>query len=276
SVANLTDHDLVRIVAQDRTKTAVECQTLLLVHWYLSDSMKLILNGIFDGDNLVFFVSYFVERGVERCGFSGTRWSSHEHHAVRLSDVTTKLPQVLLGKADHIEVQILKRFVDLFLVENTNNSVFAVNRRHDRNTKVDVASFVTNPEASVLWDASFSDIQLRHDFDTRDQSLVVNQIDRIDLRVKRAVDSILHLHFRVACFDVNVRCARLHCLVNDRVNELDDRRHIGVSRQASEIEYFFSLFRLTNERNTKTGGGFLEHALRRVALAQYNFDCACC
>ena len=50
------NHDLVRIVAENRTKAAGECQPFLFVHWNLSDAANLILDRIFDGDDLVFGV----------------------------------------------------------------------------------------------------------------------------------------------------------------------------------------------------------------------------
>src|SRR6185503_900485 len=128
-----------------------------------------------------------------RGGLAGAGWTSHEDHAVRLRNVTSKLPQILFGKTDNVQVKILELFVDLFFVENTNDRVFAVNRRHDRNAEVDIASFITNTKTTVLRHAAFSDVELRHDLDTRDQRLVIREIDRIDFRVERAVDSILYL-----------------------------------------------------------------------------------
>src|SRR6185503_16275354 len=105
---------------------------------------------ILDRDDLVFFVSDLVQRGVERGGLSGSGWTSDQDHAVRLCDVTAKLAQVVFRETNHVQIQVPKLFVDLFFVENTNDRVFAVNRRHDRNAEVDVAAFVTNTETSVL------------------------------------------------------------------------------------------------------------------------------
>ena len=52
---------------------------------------KLILDRIFDRDDLVFFVSDFVERRIERRRLTGTGRPGYQHHAVRLSNVTAKL-----------------------------------------------------------------------------------------------------------------------------------------------------------------------------------------
>ena len=71
----------------------------------------------------------------------------------------TKLAQVFGIKPHHVQIEILKRFVDLFFVEDTNHRVFAVHSRHDRNAKIDVASFVTHPKAPVLRHAAFGDVE---------------------------------------------------------------------------------------------------------------------
>ena len=147
-----------------------------------------------------------------------------------------------------------------------------MDRRHDRDTEIDVASFITNSEPAVLRHATLGDVELRHDFDTRDQRLVIGEIDRIDFRVQRAVDSILDLNFRVASFDMNVRRARLHRVVDDRVDELDDRRHLGVGRQTIEIEHFLTMLGFSNKRDAKTRRCFLQHALCRIAFSQNDLD----
>src|SRR6185503_2253020 len=120
-------------------------------------------------------------------------WTSHQHHPVRLCDVTPKFAQIFFGETDDVQIQVSKLFVDLLFVENTNDRVFAVNRRHDRDAEVDIASFVTNSKPAVLRHATLGDVELRHDFDTRDQRLMISEVDRIDFGVERAVDSILDL-----------------------------------------------------------------------------------
>src|SRR5690349_15636212 len=186
-VANLADHDLVRVVTQNGTKTTIERQSFLFVHGNLRDAVQLILNRILDGDDLVFFVSDLIQRGVERGRLARAGWTSHQDHAVRLRDVATKLAQILFRKTNDIQVEISKLFVDLFFVQDTNHCVFAVNSRHDRNAEVDVAAFITNSETAVLRHPTLGDVELRHDFDTRDQRLVISEIDRIDFRVQRTV-----------------------------------------------------------------------------------------
>ncbi len=101
---------------------------------------------------------------------------------------------------------------------------------------------------------------------------MISQIDGIDFLIQRAVDAILDLHLCVASLDVNVRGARLHRVVNDRVDQFDDRRHLAVGRQAIEIQDFFARFGFAHQRNTKTGCCFLQNSLRGVAFTQHDVD----
>ena len=53
-VADFAHHDLVGIVTQNRAQAAGEGQALLLVHRNLGDAANLVLDRVFDGDELVF------------------------------------------------------------------------------------------------------------------------------------------------------------------------------------------------------------------------------
>src|SRR4029077_7432444 len=53
-VADFADHDFIRVVAQDGAQSPREGQPLFLVDRNLGDSAQLVLDGIFDGNNLVF------------------------------------------------------------------------------------------------------------------------------------------------------------------------------------------------------------------------------
>src|SRR5579884_3960957 len=64
-VANFADHDFIGIVAQNGSQSAGEGQSFLLVNRDLRNALDLIFDGVFDGDNLVFIVLDFAERGVQ-------------------------------------------------------------------------------------------------------------------------------------------------------------------------------------------------------------------
>src|SRR5580765_3576643 len=238
-------------MTEDGAEAAGESQTLFFVDRYLRNAVQLILDRVFNGDDLIFLVANFIESSIQSCCFSRTGGPGHQDHAVRFGNITPKLSQVFRVEPDDVQVEVFERFIDLLFVEDTNDGVFAVNRRHDGNTKVYVTSFVTHAEAPILRHAPLGNIEFRHDLDARDQSLVISEIDWIDFLVQRSVDAVLDLNFGVAGFDVNVGCARLHRVINDRVDQLDDRRHLAVSRQAVEVENFLARLCFADERKAE-------------------------
>src|SRR5436309_14661684 len=160
-VANFADHDLVQIVTQNRTKNTREGQTFLLVDRDLSNAMQLILNRVFNRDDFIFFVSDFVQGGIKRRRLSRSCRSGHQHHPVRLRNVMTKLSKIVRIESNHVQIEIADSCIDLVFIENTNNSVFAVDGRHDLNAEVDVAAFVAHSKTVILRDAALSKVELR-------------------------------------------------------------------------------------------------------------------
>ncbi len=90
--------------------------------------------------------------------------------------------------------------------------------------------------------------------------------------IERAVDAVLDVHVRVARLDVDVGGARFDRVEDDGVDELDDRRHLGIVREAVQIEHLFALISLLDERGAKSLGCFLQDALRSVSFAQNRVD----
>jgi hypothetical protein len=55
---------------------------------------------------------------------------------------------------------------------------------------------------------------------------MVSEVNGIDLGIERAVNTVLDLNFAVARFDVYIGGARLHGVIDDRINQLDDGGHL--------------------------------------------------
>ena len=71
---------------------------------------------------------------------------------------------------------------------------------------------------------------------------------------------------------MNIGGTRFHRVVEDRVDELDDRRHVRVGRETVEIENLFALLGFFDERDLERRCSLLQNTLRRVALSQHNVD----
>src|SRR6185437_9971521 len=152
-IANFADHDFVGVVSQNRPQAASKRQSLLFVHRNLSDAADLIFDGIFDGDDFVFVGLDFIDGGVKRGRLARARRACDQHHSVRLANVASEFTHIVLGETHYVAVQSAELLTERFLVQHAKHSVFAVNRRHDRNAKINKAAFVTHAEAAILRNA---------------------------------------------------------------------------------------------------------------------------
>ena len=92
-VADFADENLVGIVTQNGAQAAGEGEALFLVDGNLRDAANLVLDRIFDGDDLVFVALDLVERGVERRGLAGAGGAGDQHHAVGLANIAAEAAQ---------------------------------------------------------------------------------------------------------------------------------------------------------------------------------------
>ena len=203
-------------------------QALFLVHRNLRDALDLVFHRVFDGDDLVFVVLDFAQRGVERGGFAGAGGAGDQHHAVRLLDVAAELHQVVFGEAHHVERELGELLAHRFLVEHAQHGVFAVDGGHDGDAEIDQPALVAHAETAVLRHALFGDIQLAHHLDARNDGGLPVLGDGRHGVVQHAVDAVLDGHFLVARFDVNIAGAPLQRVEDGGVHQLDDRRDVAV------------------------------------------------
>ena len=113
-------------------------------------------------------------------------------------------------------------------------------RRDDGDTEINAAALDPHPKTSVLWDATFGNIQLRHDFDTGNDRLMVLDINGFARFIQRPVNTITHQHIGIAGFDVNIRSAFFKRSENDGVYQPNDRRHLRIARQPFQVYNFFA------------------------------------
>jgi hypothetical protein len=81
-VANFADENDVRILAQDAAQARGEGQADLGAHLNLADAFDLVLDGVFDRDDVLVRRVHALQRGVERGGLAGARGARHQDDAV--------------------------------------------------------------------------------------------------------------------------------------------------------------------------------------------------
>ena len=271
-VADFADHDLVRVMAQNRTQAARKRQALFFVYRNLGDAADLIFDRVFNGDDLVFVVLDFVDGRVERGGFARAGGAGDQHHAVGFLNVTAEANLVGPVEADHVERQVPKFFAERLFVQHAKHGVLAVHRRHDRHAEVDEAPFVANPKTAVLRNPAFGDIQFAHDLDARKNGGVPFLGQRLHGVLQHAVNAVLHHHFGAAGLDVNVTRAAFECGENHGIDQPDHRAHAGIAREFVHRDVFVAVFVVVDHLQGEAFGGLVQHPLGLLGALQQIVD----
>src|SRR5690242_757617 len=260
-VANFADHDFVGVVAQDGAQAAGESEAFFLVDGNLGDALELILDGIFDGNDLVLVAFDFVNGGIQRGGLAGSGRPGDQDHAVRLADVAAETFCFLVGEADDVETQALEFFGKGLLVEDAEHGVFSVAGGHDGDTQIDIATLILHAEAAVLGNAALGDIEVAQDLDAGDDGGMPVLGDGLHGVLQDAVDAVLDGDFGVARFDVNVAGTALEGGEDDGFDQADNGASSGVAREAVAGNGFFAFFFFLGDGQSEGFGGLLEDAL---------------
>ena len=108
-IADFTDHDLVRVVAQQGAQAARKGQALALVHRNLQHPRQLILDRVFDRHQLFGAGIDFGEHRIQCGGLAATGRAGHQQHAVGLARQAAQFRQRRAGIAERFERKRLER-----------------------------------------------------------------------------------------------------------------------------------------------------------------------
>ena len=233
-VADLADHDDVRILAQERAQRRGEVEADVLVHLHLVDPHQVVLDGVLRRADVLGDLVQLGERRVKRGGFARARRPRHQHHAVRHVDGLLEVVELLLLEAQlrHVELQVP-------LVEETHDDLLAEERGQGRDAEVHLLTLADlQLDAAVLGEAALGDIQLGHDLEARGDGVFEFQ-RRLHHLVEQAVDAVAHTHRLLVRLDVDVRRAALHGVHEDEVHQLDDGRLFRRALQIVGVQFFF-------------------------------------
>ena len=241
----------------------------LFVDGNLRDAANLVLDRVFDGDDLVFVALDLVERGVEGGGFAGAGGSGDQHHAVGLANVAAEAAQVFVGEAHHVEREVLELLAHRLLVEDAQHGIFAVNRGHDGHAEVDEAALVAHAEAAVLRHALLGDVELAHDLDAAQDGAVVLAGDGRHGLLQHAVDAVLDVHRIVVAFNMNVGGAALQGGEDRGVHKANNGADVfGVAGELLDGDVFVGVFVAGEHVEGQAFAGLVEDALRLLGFLQ--------
>src|SRR5674476_425819 len=221
AIAHFANHDDVRVLAQDRAQGVGKAQPNLRVNLDLVDAFKLVLNRLFNGDNLEGVGIEFRERGVEGGGFARTGRAGDQQDAVRARQQTVELLQVIACKTNRLEAEAHVR-----TIKHAHDDALAMHGGHGGDTQVKLAAFDAYFDAPVLRQTPLGNVEVRHEFDAGvDRSAMLGRDNFGD--VNDAVHPITYMQAVVKGLQVDVRCAQVNHAANDLIDHTDDGRFTG-------------------------------------------------
>src|SRR5579875_488866 len=222
-IANLTDHDDVRILAQERAHRGGERQADLGIDIDLVDAGEIDFRRVLGrGDIRVLAVEDLQSR-VQRDGLAAARRPRHQDHALRLREVLEV--QLLLEGLVAERVDPKRR---LRGIEDAHHDLLAEERRAGAHAEVDRPVLrQLHLDAPILRHTPLGDVEARHHLQTRGElprELYRGLSDILQHPVHAVADAIALL----VGLEVDVRGALADRIEHDLVDEADDRRVLDV------------------------------------------------
>ena len=157
-IADLADHDDVRVLAQDRPQALRVGQPGFGMNLRLADQRERVLHRIFHGHDVDVFLVQALEQGVERRGLSRSRRARREDDAIRQADHGLERLGFLL-----VEAQVFQPHPQGAAIQDSQHDVLAEHRGLRRDPHVDLLVGHLDEHAPVLREAALRDVQLGHD-----------------------------------------------------------------------------------------------------------------
>ncbi len=160
NVTHFADHDHVGILSNNRSECRGKRQSNLGFGLDLIDPLELVLDRVFDGDDLSIGCVDLMQRRIERGAFTASGRAGDQDDAMGLLQDTKETIERLAFKTQTAKIEF-----DAFLVKQSDDDTFTVHGRHSRNTEVEFLALNLQFNAAVLWESAFGNVQFCHDFD---------------------------------------------------------------------------------------------------------------
>ena len=221
-VADFTDHDDVRILAQDGAQGLGKGQLDLGIDLGLADARQFVLDRVFDGQHIGGGGVHCAQARVQRGGLARAGGAGDQHDAVGLAQQPLELVERLAAHAQRLQ----RELAGVALVQDPQHGALAMRRGQRRDPHVHRAATDAQADAAVLRQALFGDVELGHDLQARDQRGVQRLVGLHHL-AQRAVHPKAHGRRALVGLDVDVRRAVLGRLRQQRIEHADDGRVVA-------------------------------------------------
>ncbi|MCY1455500.1 hypothetical protein D9M71_726380 [compost metagenome] len=130
-IADLAHHDHVRVLSQDGTQTTGEGHVDLAVDLSLADAGKVVLDRVFDGEDIARYLVEVRKRGVQRRGLAGTGGPGDQENAMWFLQHAHEASTHRTGHLQVVDVQ-----THCLLVQQTQHHPLAVGGGQGRHPHV--------------------------------------------------------------------------------------------------------------------------------------------
>jgi hypothetical protein len=241
-VTNLADQNDVGILAKNRPQCAGKRQLDLVVDLCLIDAGNLILDRIFDGDDVRPLRLHLRQRRAQRRRLPASGGTDHQNHAVLMAEEAAHLFQRRRRHPD-----LLEGGNALAVIEHAHDHLLAEERPQRGHTEVNIrAVFGGRAEAAVLRQPLLRDIHAGHDLQARNEALV-DPFGQVHHFLEQSVEPVPDQHALLHGLDVDVARLALDRAPHHQIDQIDDGRRLTAFLEAGDrLEHLF--FRAANER----------------------------
>jgi len=162
-IAHFPDHDDIGIAAQNGAQRPRKGEVDLGLDRDLHHARELVLDRILDRDDAPLHGVEHGKKGVERRAFAAAGRAGEQDDAVGLGD---EIADLALG--DGCEAK--QRKIELVAREEAQADAFAADGGYRGNADVDGLAFHFEVDATILRHPALGDVEVRHDFDARDDA----------------------------------------------------------------------------------------------------------
>ena len=201
-ITNLTDHNDVRILTQERLQSSGKSQTLLIIDVNLIDARQVNLGRVFRRCNIYRLRIQNIQTGIERHSLSRTCRTGYQHHAVRTVDGIQQ--QFLLKRLETKLIDIQRSSIR---IQNPHHNLFAKQRRQRTDTEIDRLATLLEGQLhpTVLRYAFFGNIQARHYLNPRSK-LPPHRNRGLDYLAKLPIHTEPDTRIMFVKLKMNIRC----------------------------------------------------------------------
>ena len=228
-IADLADHDDVRVLPQDGAQGPGEAQVDARIGLGLADAVEVVLDRILHRHDVERPGVEPGERRIQRGGFARARRPGHQHDAMRPVDQFVEPGERGFAHAEPSQFEPPR-----LLVEQAQHHALAVAGRQRRHPHVDRPPGQAQGDAAVLRQAFFGNVELRHHLDARHDRRVQRAL-RLDHVAQRAVHAKAHHRARLERLDVDVGRILAQRLRQERIDQADDRRVVLAFQQVGHL-----------------------------------------